>query len=72
MQGSSLVLLPGDGAAGGLTCRSCAVAEALSDQVPELWEKISRLHSIGKVGSSLPSDVNLQNQYNALIAPGDN
>lgn len=42
-----------------------AVLWSLSDQVPELWEEISRLHSIGKVGSSLPSDVNLQNQYNA-------
>lgn len=31
-----LVLLPRDGAAGGLTRRSCAAAEALSDQVLEL------------------------------------
>lgn len=63
-----LVLLPGDGAAGGLTCRSCTVPEAWSDQVPELWEEPSSLDSIGNESSSLPSDVNLQNQYNALIA----
>ena len=43
-----LVPLPGAGAAGGLTSRSCAVAEALSDQVQKLWEEISRLNSIGK------------------------
>lgn len=57
-----LALLPGDGAAGGLTCRSCAMPEARSDQVLELWEGTSRLDSIGSKGSSLPSDVNLQNR----------
>lgn len=66
--GECLVLLPGDGAAGGLTCRHRAVAEALSGQILELWEEMSRLDSTGNKGPSLPSDVNLQNQYNALIA----
>lgn len=43
-----LVLLPGAGSAGGLTCGSNAVAEALSYQVQELREEMSRLNSIGK------------------------
>lgn len=46
--GECWVLLPGAGAAGGLTCRRCAVVEALSDQVQELCEEMSRLNSIGK------------------------
>lgn len=43
-----LVPLSGVGAAGSLTCRSCAVAEALSDQVQKLWEAMSSLNNIGK------------------------
>lgn len=46
--GECWVLLPRAGAAGGLTCRRCAVVEALSHQVQELCEEVSRLNSIGK------------------------
>lgn len=51
-----------------LLVASPAGAEALRDQVLELWEETSRMDSVGTEGPSLPSDVNLQKQYNALIA----
>jgi len=43
-----LVRLPGVGASCGLTCRSCAVAKAISDHEEELWEEMSRLNSMKK------------------------